>query len=139
VAPSVQQIGSICIGWQPLNDTSTPKDLGDMPGGKRCFDALKAGGQTFNGSTRRAAFAGALVGHGRPAQTPVAVVSEGSTPNQRAVGNALEAAYATTLTGPAATLYTNLLMTGTPCFRSKRSLNRRPSCSESLVRWSRKR
>jgi outer membrane autotransporter protein len=34
--------------------------------------------------------------------------------NQRAVGNALEGAYATTLTGPAATLYTNLLMTGTP-------------------------
>jgi len=61
VAPPVQQIGSIGIGWQPLNDTSTPKDVGDMPGGKRCFAALKAGGQTFNGSTRRAAFAGALV------------------------------------------------------------------------------
>jgi outer membrane autotransporter protein len=30
------------------------------------------------------------------------------------VGNALEGAYSTTLTGPAATLYTNLLMTGTP-------------------------
>ena len=38
----------------------------------------------------------------------------GLNANQRAVGNALEAAYATTLTGPAATLYTNLLMTGTP-------------------------
>ena len=30
------------------------------------------------------------------------------------MGNALEGAYSTTLTGPAATLYTNLLMTGTP-------------------------
>src|SRR5580693_3534494 len=38
----------------------------------------------------------------------------GLTQNQRAVGNALEGAYSTTLTGPAATLYTNLLMTGTP-------------------------
>jgi outer membrane autotransporter protein len=36
------------------------------------------------------------------------------TKNQRAVGNALEGAYSTTLTGPAATLYTNLLMAGTP-------------------------
>ena len=40
--------------------------------------------------------------------------ARGPAPYQRAVGNALEAAYATTLTGPAATLYTNLLMTGTP-------------------------
>ena len=38
----------------------------------------------------------------------------GLTRNQRAVGNALEGAYSTTLTGPAVTLYTNLLMTGTP-------------------------
>ena len=38
----------------------------------------------------------------------------GLTKNQRAVGNALEGAYSITLTGPAATLYTNLLMTGTP-------------------------
>jgi uncharacterized protein with beta-barrel porin domain len=38
----------------------------------------------------------------------------GLTQNQRAVGNALETAYLTTLTGPAAMLYTNLLMTGTP-------------------------
>jgi outer membrane autotransporter protein len=38
----------------------------------------------------------------------------GLTRNQQAVGNALEGAYATTLTGAAATLYTNLLMTGTP-------------------------
>ena len=38
----------------------------------------------------------------------------GLSANQRAVGNALEGAYATTLTGPAATLCTNLLMTGTP-------------------------
>ena len=38
----------------------------------------------------------------------------GLTRNQRAVGNALEGAYSTTLTGPAATIYTNLLMTGTP-------------------------
>ena len=30
------------------------------------------------------------------------------------MGNALEGAYRTTLTGPAATLYGNLLMTGTP-------------------------
>jgi outer membrane autotransporter protein len=46
-------------------------------------------------------------------RTPFGAVA-GLTANQRAVGNALEAAYATTLTGPAATLYTNLLMTGTP-------------------------
>jgi uncharacterized protein with beta-barrel porin domain len=38
----------------------------------------------------------------------------GLSANQRAVGNALEGAYATTLTGAAATLYANLLMTGTP-------------------------
>jgi outer membrane autotransporter protein len=38
----------------------------------------------------------------------------GLNASQRAVGNALEGAYATTLTGPAATLYSNLLMTGTP-------------------------
>jgi outer membrane autotransporter protein len=46
-------------------------------------------------------------------RTPFGAVA-GLSANQRAVGNALEAAYATTLTGPAATLYTNLLMTGTP-------------------------
>ena len=46
-------------------------------------------------------------------RTPFGAVA-GLNANQRAVGNALEAAYATTLTGPAATLYTNLLMTGTP-------------------------
>jgi outer membrane autotransporter protein len=38
----------------------------------------------------------------------------GLNANQRAVGNALESAYRTTLTGPAATLYGNLLATGTP-------------------------
>jgi outer membrane autotransporter protein len=38
----------------------------------------------------------------------------GLNANQRAVGNALEGAYRTTLTGPAATLYGNLLATGTP-------------------------
>jgi subtilase-type serine protease len=37
----------------------------------------------------------------------------GLSANQRAVGNALEGAYATTLTGPAATLYSNLLTMGT--------------------------
>jgi outer membrane autotransporter protein len=46
-------------------------------------------------------------------RTPFGAVP-GLTENQRAVGNALEGAYSTTLTGPAATLYTNLLMTGTP-------------------------
>ena len=46
-------------------------------------------------------------------RTPFGALA-GLTANQRAVGNALEAAYSTTLTGPAATLYTNLLMTGTP-------------------------
>ena len=46
-------------------------------------------------------------------RTPFGAVA-GLNANQRAVGNALEAAYAMTLTGPAATLYTNLLMTGTP-------------------------
>src|SRR5262249_17832833 len=43
-------------------------------------------------------------------RTPFGAVA-GLTANQRAVGNALEAGYSTTLTGPAATLYTNLLMT----------------------------
>jgi uncharacterized protein with beta-barrel porin domain len=46
-------------------------------------------------------------------RTPFGAVP-GLNANQRAVGNALEGAYRTTLTGPAATLYTNLLMTGTP-------------------------
>jgi subtilase-type serine protease len=46
-------------------------------------------------------------------RTPFGAVP-GLTRNQRAVGNALEGAYSTALTGPAATLYTNLLMTGTP-------------------------
>jgi outer membrane autotransporter protein len=46
-------------------------------------------------------------------RTPFGAVA-GLSANQLAVGNALESAYATTLTGPAATLYTNLLMTGTP-------------------------
>jgi outer membrane autotransporter protein len=46
-------------------------------------------------------------------RTPFGAVA-GLNANQRAVGNALEGAYATTLTGAAATLYTNLLMTGTP-------------------------
>ena len=46
-------------------------------------------------------------------RTPFGAVA-GLTENQRAVGNALEGAYSTTLTGPAATLFTNLLMTGTP-------------------------
>jgi outer membrane autotransporter protein len=46
-------------------------------------------------------------------RTPFGAVA-GLNANQRAVGNALEAAYATTLTGPAATLYGNLLVTGTP-------------------------
>jgi uncharacterized protein with beta-barrel porin domain/secreted trypsin-like serine protease len=46
-------------------------------------------------------------------RTPFGAVP-GLTRNQQAVGNALEGAYRTTLTGAAATLYTNLLMTGTP-------------------------
>src|SRR6516225_516222 len=46
-------------------------------------------------------------------RTPFGALA-GLTANQRAVGNALEAGYSTTLTGPAATLYTNLLTTGTP-------------------------
>jgi outer membrane autotransporter protein len=46
-------------------------------------------------------------------RTPFGAVP-GLNRNQQAVGNALEGAYATTLTGPAATLYTNLLATGTP-------------------------
>ena len=53
-------------------------------------------------------------------RTPFGAVA-GLTANQRAVGNALEAAYSTTRTGPAATLYTNLLMTGTPNSLSQRS------------------
>jgi len=46
-------------------------------------------------------------------RTPFGAVA-GLNRNQQAVGNALEGAYATTLTGLAATLYTNLLTTGTP-------------------------
>jgi outer membrane autotransporter protein len=46
-------------------------------------------------------------------RTPFGAVP-GLTRNQQAVGNALEGAYRTMLTGAAATLYTNLLMTGTP-------------------------
>jgi subtilase-type serine protease len=46
-------------------------------------------------------------------RTPFGAVP-GLNANQQAVGNALEGAYRTTLTGAAATLYTNLLMTGTP-------------------------
>jgi outer membrane autotransporter protein len=53
-------------------------------------------------------------------RTPFGSVA-GLTKNQRAVGNALEGAYATTLTGPAATLYTDLLMTGTPAALSQLS------------------
>jgi outer membrane autotransporter protein len=45
-------------------------------------------------------------------RTPFGALA-GLTANQRAVGNALEAGYSTTLTGPAATLYTKLLTTGT--------------------------
>src|SRR5262249_2343001 len=45
-------------------------------------------------------------------RTPFGAVP-GLTRNQQAVGNALEAAFSTTLTGPAAALYTSLLMTGT--------------------------
>jgi outer membrane autotransporter protein len=46
-------------------------------------------------------------------RTPFGALA-GLTANQRAVGNALETGYSTTLTGPAATLYTKLLTTGTP-------------------------
>ena len=46
-------------------------------------------------------------------RTPFGAVA-GLTKNQQAVGNALEGAYRTTLTGPAAMLYGNLLVTGTP-------------------------
>ena len=60
IAAPAQQVGSMGIGWQPLNDTDAARDIGLMPGGKRCFAALQKGGQTFNGSKRRAAFIGAL-------------------------------------------------------------------------------
>ena len=53
-------------------------------------------------------------------RTPFGAVA-GLNANQRAVGNALEGAYRTTLTGPAATLYTSLLMTGTPAALSQLS------------------
>jgi outer membrane autotransporter protein len=59
----------------------------------------------------------------RPVYTPTSVnvtltrtpfgALPGLSANQRAVGNALEGAYATTLTGPAAAFYSNLLTTGT--------------------------
>jgi outer membrane autotransporter protein len=56
----------------------------------------------------------------RVTRTPFGAVP-GLSENQRAVGNALEGAYSTTLTGPAATLFTNLLMTGTPVSLSQLS------------------
>jgi uncharacterized protein with beta-barrel porin domain len=46
-------------------------------------------------------------------RTPFGAVP-GLNANQQAVGNALEGAYRTPLTGPAAQLYSNLLATGTP-------------------------
>ncbi|MCU1596017.1 MAG: hypothetical protein JWO12_3409, partial [Frankiales bacterium] len=55
IASPAQQAGSMGIGWQPFNDTNASKDAGLMPGGRRCFAALKAGGQTFSSSARRAA------------------------------------------------------------------------------------
>src|SRR5262245_18064920 len=45
-------------------------------------------------------------------RTPFNAVA-GLTANQLAVGNALEGAHRTTLTGPAKRLYSNLLVTGT--------------------------
>jgi hypothetical protein len=60
VAPPAQQVGSMGIGWQPLNDTSARKDVGSMPGSKRCFGALKASGQSFSSSSRRAALVASL-------------------------------------------------------------------------------
>ncbi|MCU1602518.1 MAG: hypothetical protein JWO22_3227 [Frankiales bacterium] len=60
IAPPAQQVGSMGIGWQPLNDVNASKDVGDMPGGARCFAAMKAGNQTFGPSARRAKFAAAL-------------------------------------------------------------------------------
>jgi hypothetical protein len=60
VAAPVQQIGSLGIGWSPLNDVNAGHDVGDMPGGKRCFAALAAGGQVFDAGSRRAKFAGSL-------------------------------------------------------------------------------
>ncbi|MCU1593265.1 MAG: hypothetical protein JWO12_657 [Frankiales bacterium] len=61
VAPPAQQVGSMGIGWLPLNDTNASHDAGLMPGGKRCFATLKAGGQSFDSSSRRAAFSGAAL------------------------------------------------------------------------------
>ena len=55
IAPAAQQIGSMGIGWQPYNDTNASHDYGPLPGSKRCFAALAAGQQKFNGSSRRAA------------------------------------------------------------------------------------
>ncbi len=60
VAPVAQQVGSLGIGWQPLNDVNASKDIGEMPGGKRCFAALQAGGQKFSTSQRRAKFIAAI-------------------------------------------------------------------------------
>jgi hypothetical protein len=61
IVPPAQQVGSMGIGWQPLNDTDAARDAGYMPGGKRCFSVLKAAGQEFDSSSRRGAFAGALI------------------------------------------------------------------------------
>jgi hypothetical protein len=55
LAPAVQQVGSIGLGWQPFNDTDASHDPGTLPGTKRCFSALSKGGQSFNTSSRRAA------------------------------------------------------------------------------------
>jgi hypothetical protein len=56
LAPPKQQVGSIGIGWQSLDDTDAAHDPGPNPGDKRCMSALGKGGITFDSSHRRAKF-----------------------------------------------------------------------------------
>lgn len=54
LAPPQQQIGSLGIGWQPLNDTNAAHDPGATPGQKRCLAAMTSGGQNFDAAHRHA-------------------------------------------------------------------------------------
>ena len=55
IAPPVQQVGSMGIGWQPYNDVDAQRDPGPVPGAKRCLSALAKGRQVFTSTQRRGA------------------------------------------------------------------------------------
>jgi hypothetical protein len=54
LAPPVQQIGSIGIGFQPGNDTDAAHSPGPTAGFARCIQVMSRGGQTFSSSKRHA-------------------------------------------------------------------------------------